>query len=193
MRPVVHCALLLALTAAAAAAGSLTIVLEFQGPYSERSAGEMKREFEAVMKDSGLIFDWKTRAEATGLAFEDLVLVRFKGKCMLGSVAYVYDERGPLASTFESEGDVQPFSEVDCDRVGVTVRSAMFRRDYARGDLLFGRALGRVVAHELIHVLAKSNAHGRDGVAKAAFSGKMLISSELWIDPEDLERIRTAQ
>jgi hypothetical protein len=36
----------------------------------------------------------------------------------------------------------------------------------AQRDLLLGRALGRVVAHELYHIVAQTARHGRAGVAK---------------------------
>jgi hypothetical protein len=63
--------------------------------------------------------------------------------------------------------------------------------DFARADLLMGRALGRVLAHEVVHILTKSGAHGHDGVAKTALSGTQLIAPELRLEPEDVNRIRT--
>jgi hypothetical protein len=61
---------------------------------------------------------------------------------------------------------------------------------FPKADLLFGRALGRVLAHELVHVLTGSEAHGREGVQRAALSGKDLISSALVLSPADLARLR---
>ena len=40
-------------------AEGITIVLDFQGPRSEQSVTEMKREFEGIMKDSALRFDFQ--------------------------------------------------------------------------------------------------------------------------------------
>jgi len=54
---------------------------------------------------------------------------------------------------------------------------------------LLGRALGRVLAHEVVHILSKSGAHGRVGVAKTALSGSQLIAPELRLGAADLERI----
>lgn len=173
MRSALCCALLASL---AHAADRLTIVLDFQGPRSERSVAEMKREFEGIMKDSGLFFDWRLRSEAAEKSFPNLVLVRFKGKCVLEPVGYLYDERGPLAFTYSNDQSVQPFSEVECDRVTSEVRSAMFGGDFAQADVLLGRALGRVVAHEMLHFLGNTRGHAREGVAKEALSGKDLIS-----------------
>jgi hypothetical protein len=190
MRLVALCALLAAAAPFASAEG-VTIVLDFQGPRSEGSVEEMKREFQGIMKDSSIHFDWKTRAEAEGTSTENLVVVRFKGTCVVKPVPYLIDERGPLAFTYSTEGEVQPFSEVKCDQVVRALRSVMTGADFAKADLLMGRALGRVMAHEVVHMLTRSGAHGREGVAKTALSGSQLIAPELRLDASDLERLRT--
>lgn len=172
-------ALLAAMSALAARAAEVTVVLDFNGPYSARSIGEMKREAEGILRDTGTRLDWRTRGQAAGRDFANLVLVRFKGKCMLEPVGYLYDERGPLAFTHSADGNLQPFSEVECDKVTTSVRAAMFGGDYAQGDVLLGRALGRVLAHELIHILRNSNRHDREGVEKESLSGAELIAPNL--------------
>src|ERR1035441_5384831 len=171
----------------------ITIVLDFQGPRSEQSVAEMKREFAGIMKDSTLRFDFRWRSQASEEALTDLVLVRFTGKCVLEPVGYLYDERGPMAFTYSTDGIVQPFSEVACDKVTSAVRSAMAGSDFANADILLGRALGRVLAHEVEHMLSKSGAHGRTGLAKTALSGSQLIGPELRLGPEDVERIHARQ
>ena len=197
MRTTIVIALALAALAGAAAAAdarhpaSLTIVLDFRGPYSQGSLDAMKRELESIMDRSALKVEWRLRGEAEGLAADNLVLVRFKGRCVLEPVGYLYDERGPLAFTYSTGGVVQPFSEVACDRVAAAARSAMHGGDFSRSDLLMGRAMGRVVAHELVHILSRSGAHGREGVAKRELSPSQLVSPTLQLSPSDLERIYT--
>jgi hypothetical protein len=197
MRPVTFCAIAVAVlatifaAATPARAAGVTIVLDFQGPRSERSVQEMKREFEAIMKSTGLAFEWRLRNQANQVTPNHLVVVRFKGKCVLEPVGYLYDERGPLAFTYSSDGAVMPYSEVACDKVTSSVRSAMFGSDFANADELLGRALGRVVAHELVHILSKSGSHSKDGVEKSALSGKLLIAPDLQLDAADLDKLHT--
>ena len=171
-------ALMAALLRPALLAEDYTIVLDFTGPHSDRSIGEMKREFEGILKGSGNTFTWRTRGEASGEVPSNLVVVRFKGKCVLAPVAYLYDERGPLAFTHSTDGNLQPFSEVECDQVTSAVRGAMFGGDYTRSDLLLGRALGRVVAHEFIHFMRNSNRHDREGIEKVSLSPVELIAPD---------------
>ena len=185
---------LFAVTAAPVFGADVTVVMDFEGRHSARSVEEMKRETQAIVKDSGLHVDWQTQSEAAQKSFSDLVVVRFKGKCLYQRIAYSYDERGlydelgPLAFTYSTNGRVQPYSEVSCDNVTAALRPAM-RGEFANGDVLLGRALGRVVAHELMHMLTRSGKHGREGAGKASLSGKQLIGDELPLEQADLARI----
>jgi hypothetical protein len=181
----------------AAGPAKLTIVFDFQGPHSSRSIAEMEHEVAGILKDSGLQLQWRALSRTSGaenaLDEENLVVVRFNGRCILEPDPILYDERGPLAFTHTSDGTVLPFSEVACDQVTASMRSAMFGSDYAQGDQLLGRALGRVVAHELVHILTGSHDHGHEGVARAALSGTQLITPRLPLSPSDLERLRIEQ
>jgi hypothetical protein len=168
--------LLSTLLACAIHAEEVTIVLDFDGPPSGRAVAEMKHEFENVLKDSGVHFAWRTRSEAGQESFSNLVLVKFKGKCRLEPVGYLYDERGPLAYAHSADGELQPFAEVACDKVAAAARSAMSGGDYANSDLLLGRALGRVLAHEFLHIHGNSKKHDAAGVGKASLSGVELIA-----------------
>jgi hypothetical protein len=189
MRLVPLCAIACLAAASPVFAEGITIVLDFQGPRSEQSVTEMKREFAVIMKDAPVRFDFQSRAQALETWSQDLVVVRFKGNCVFEPAPYLIDERGPLAFTYTTEGVVQPFSEVACDRVTKAMRSAMAGGDFSEADVLLGRALGRVLAHEVVHILSKSGRHGTSGVAKTALSGSQLIAPELRLEPGDLERI----
>jgi hypothetical protein len=188
MRHAPICVLLAASTARLFAA-DMTIVMDFADRHSARSLEEMKRETQAIVKDSGLHLDWQMLGEAGEKSFSDLVVIRFKGQCLFRPAPYLYDERGPLAFTYSTNGEVQPYSEVSCDKVTAALRPTMHGGEFGNADVLLGRALGRVVAHELMHMLTRSAAHGRAGVGKASLSGRQLIASELPLDLADLERI----
>jgi len=180
---------LLAVCAARLSGADMTIVMDFDGRHSERSVEEMKRETQAIVRDSGLHLDWQMRTDAGQKSFSDLVVIRFRGKCLFQPAPYLYDELGPMAFTYSTNGEVQPYSEVSCDKVTAVLRPAMHGGEFANADVLLGRALGRVVAHELMHMLTRSSAHAHQGVGKASLSGRQLIASELPLEPADLERI----
>jgi hypothetical protein len=60
------------------------------------------------------------------------------------------------------------------------------RRD---GDRLLGRALARVMAHEIVHMIGKCSDHSDSGVFRHALSGRQLIAERLELDPQDIARL----
>jgi hypothetical protein len=168
----------------------LTVILDFKGPHSPTSLQEMKRESGQILHSSGVQLDWRMLGEDPLAAYSDLVVMTFRGTCEYEPAAPLYDELGPLAMTHTSNGEVQPFGEVNCDRVVGSARTAMTGSDYSRANLLIGRAMGRVVAHELVHMLTKSGQHGTEGVEKPALSGRQLIAASLPLSAFDIARLR---
>lgn len=199
MLPCRICALISLLSVAASgalAAGSnpqhspVTIVLKFEDSYSARSLDEMKREFARATKDS-VPAEWRMRDQMSGDAAGDLVLFTFKGRCQMETVPPppLDDETGPLAWTSTVDGAPLPFGQVSCGQIRTLVWKAMWGGDFSHGDQLFGRALGRVLAHEFYHIRAKTTSHASTGVAKPALSGAQLISDTLTVDDESLDRM----
>ena len=176
----------------AGASTGITLLLQFDNKHSDLSVQEMKREISAIMKNTGLVLDFRSLSDFNpNEAVSDLVVVKFRGSCQMEPAPMLYDERGPLAFTHSTDGAVLPFSEVECDRVRHSVESAMWGGDRARADVLLGRALGRVLAHELVHIVAKSGKHGTKGVAKTSLSGGQLIADRLELDTHDIARLRS--
>jgi len=195
MRPVLICACLLAAALPAAPkspsnGADVTVIVNFKGSYSVPAIKAMKAEVEKILKSSGVSVDWRTRDEAADATFNDLVVMSFKGACVFNPMPVVYDELGPYAITRTTGGEVQPFGEVDCDHVASSLHKAISGEDFARADQLLGRALGRVVAHELVHMLTKSKQHGREGVEKAALSARQLIAETLPLSAFDIDRLQ---
>jgi len=168
----------------------VTVVLDIKGSFAPGALRQMQKEAENIIGTSGIELGWRMRDDASGGTFNDLVVLTFKGACVLDPTPVLHDELGPYAFTRVSNGEVQPFGEVDCDRVVNSVKGAMFGDDYAKTDLLMGRALGRVVAHELVHMLTKSGRHAHVGVYKASLSGKQLISASLPLTALDIDQLK---
>lgn len=55
---------------------------------------------------------------------------------------------------------------------------------------LLGRALGRVVAHEIYHALARSRYHGQRGVAKRSLTAEDLILGSLRLGDAEMTTLR---
>jgi len=51
--------------------------------------------------------------------------------------------------------------------------------------------MGRVLAHELYHIIADTAKHGREGVAQRAFSARELAAGQLVLQPADADLVRS--
>jgi hypothetical protein len=168
----------------------LTLVISTERPLPAATVAEMHREMDKLMKQASIRVEWMQLSDfSPGTEVQDLVLVKFRGNCRIQPAPVLLDERGPLAFTHTSDGQVLPFSEVFCDRVGVAARSAMAGGEFGRGDELLGRALARVLAHELYHIRGKCSEHGRSGLARSALTGRELIATTLDFAPADARRM----
>jgi hypothetical protein len=169
----------------------LTLVISLEHPLPAATEAEMHREMDKLMLQASIRVEWKQLSDfSVGTEVHDLVLVKFRGNCRIQPTPmFLVDERGPMAFTHTSDGEVLPFSEVLCDRVGVAAQSAMEVGEIGRRDELLGRALARVVAHELYHIKGKCNDHGRSGVARKALTGRELIAGTFDFAPADARRI----
>jgi hypothetical protein len=172
------------------ASPDVTVILEIKGQFPSGAIRQMQREANLIIGSANIVLDWRTVGEATTGNFKDLVVLTFKGSCALDSTPPPQWAPGAYAFTHSADGEVQPFGEVDCDRVANSVKTASAGEDRSNPDLLIGRALGRVVAHELVHMLTKSSEHGHEGVQKASLSGRQLISDSLPLSGLDLDRLK---
>lgn len=175
-----------------ATAPDLTVVLDFKGSFSETAVSGMEQEAAGILATAGLRLDWRNPSTAAQSSFANLVVFTFRGDCTLQPqpAPPLYDELGPLALTRTANGEIQPFGEVDCGRVAASVWSAMWGGDFARKDQLLGRALGRVLTHELVHMLTRSGDHSREGVQRPALTGKQLIADSLPLSTLDIDRLK---
>ena len=157
----------------------------------------MKWQLEAIMKQAGFRVEWLTqrsgRRESPDAPF--LAVVEFEGIC---APAEAGSDSGAvqglsLANTAMSDGHVLPFSTVSCAALNHTLSSALAKYPPAVRDFLFGRAMARVLAHELYHVLAGTTEHAGSGMARPAYSSSDLLSETFHFESSILALLRSRQ
>lgn len=175
------------------ATGQLRFGLILNHPPSLEGTGileEFKRETSRVVSTPKLQIEWRNGANYPGNeTFDRLVLVRMTGECSLDQ-AQVEDPGRPLGITHVSDGRILPFVEVNCTRIATLMRHRAGVRPPAIDSGIVGRALARVAAHEIYHVLSNRPDHDTGGLAKAALSYYDLYGYEVgfsdrtkrWID-----------
>jgi hypothetical protein len=167
----------------------LTIILEFRGPHATRSVEEMEHEVATVLRDAGRTIEWRSWGEATQGVFDAIAVVRFTGNCGVPPWPHDSGADGPLGFTYVSNGAVLPFSQISCEKIAGSLRPAIQRMEPPQAETVFGRAIGRVLAHELIHMISGSAIHSHEGIARSAFSRNDLTCEKLDLSPTDLLRV----
>lgn len=183
MRPFfVFVFLLMAAVAAAEPSRTVTVVLDLRQDAPAGVLAGMKAEAARLLAASPYRPVWRVLGDSVQQEFpaQDLLVVRLHGVCRLSPLPELMgDERGPYAWTHVTDGNVLPFAEVSCDRVRKRVRGVLHGSDFERADTLMGRALARVIVHEMIHVLTGRCDHDADGVMRHALAPSELVADTL--------------
>ncbi len=179
---------------------NLTVFLGFDDQHSDLSVQEMKREVASILGPAGLRVDWRYLADPReDESYADLAVVRFNGKCQVEGVGLVFSDPGPsgataaLGLTRTSNGQILPYSEVDCNQIRRLIGPALHGAPSREQESALGRALGRVVAHELYHILANTKSHDRCGVAKKSYSPNDLVAGRLEFQPSASKMLREGE
>ena len=161
---------------------SVTVLVQFEKPYSTDSVVALRHELQLQFQPIGLKVDllFADNVDANS-EFNDLVVFKMKGACTMIPLPLgaMIDERGPLAMSYSADGEILHFGEVQCDRVRRSLERVLGRGSPEKSQSQFGAALGRVMAHEIYHMIADIKEHTRSGVTKASLSAEELLGSNL--------------
>jgi hypothetical protein len=150
----------------------------------------MRAELQRLLDPAGIEVVWKDPAShRAGDDFDLIAIASFEGSCLAAGpvlipVSTAVDTVPSLAATSVSDGHISPFFHVDCPRL---VRMLGF----GAGQTLMGRALARVIAHEVFHIVAGTADHHTAGVAKASLSVHDLTDPRFDFDLFSLAQMKT--
>jgi len=151
----------------------------------------LRDELESIMSPMGMRFEWHSLSGVRGneVAVE-LAVLTFKGRCDAGNLLPRSSTPGALGWTHVSDGIILPFSDVDCDRIRTFVQKDLMAFHVGDREAVFGRALGRVVAHELYHIFANTARHGSCGIGKAAYTVQELLADDFQFEDRESQALR---
>ena len=174
--------------------GPLQILTRFDGTPSTAAVQEMQREMDTLYRDIPVAIQWHELAgyRSAGVAAR-IVFVHFEGDCRAGTlpprqtVAEV-----ALASVTRVDGQMLPLVSVACDRIAGYIWQSMNPYQRVHGDVAFGRALGRILAHELYHYLTGVSKHTHSELFRAAISRSALLAGKFRLGAEEVACLRKA-
>jgi hypothetical protein len=158
------------------------------------STEEMKREATALMSSAGYQLRWPDKSKDSGES-NLVVVLELRGNCQIPDASALLPAviaGARLASTAVVNGEVLPFSSVECETLSELLAPQLSQDSQADRNFLYGRAMGRVVAHELFHILTGEREHDHRGVAKASFDTNDLLSDRFEFEAVTLARLREA-
>lgn len=159
----------------------LALYLKHPERLSAESGQTMRYELKRLLAPAGIDVVWKNFANRrAGEDFDFVAVGSVEGSCapsdasLAGAVS--------LADAAVSADGVLPYFRVDCSRLMQMLGSES-------SPSVLGRALARVMGHELYHILARTSEHPKEGLAKAMFSINDLIMPGLHFDGVSLRRM----
>jgi hypothetical protein len=164
--------------------------MNFDHPFSTTVLREMQHEFERIMLPAAKI-EWRTLADIKrGESFDQVVVSRFEGWCqVVDGPTRSASKLSRLAYTYAARNELLPFSAVDCDAIRAMLSSRFSPESVFYLQVLFGRAMGRVLAHEVYHIELNTQFHGTEGVAKSALAASELFGPTLRFQTAEMQQM----
>jgi len=154
----------------------------------------LQNEVNSIMAPSGLRFTWRDLSAARGDAVSvELAVVTFQGRCDVAGLVPHGSDPGPLGWTHVSDGVILPFADIDCQRIHGFVQKRLLAVPVESREEAYGRALGRVLAHELYHIFANTTTHASWGVGKSHFTVEELLSADFQFEARESLALRTSK
>jgi hypothetical protein len=155
---------------------------------------EMQREVKTLMGTAGYRVEWRDSAASKGdVADASVVVLQLRGSCQAPENPANVEPLGKsvsLASSAVVDGEVLPFSWLQCETLTRLLAPSLAKEPGGKRDYLYGRAMGRLVAHELLHVLTNHRGHDEAGVGKPSFSAKDVLAERFQFDGTSLTSFR---
>lgn len=156
----------------------IALYTQFEQAPPEGVRQALQNEVESIMAPMGLRFEWRDLSKTNAQVSTELAVVSFKGRCDTASLMTHSKFGGSLGWTHVSDGQILPFTDVSCDRVREFAQPGLLALQAEDRQERYGRALGRVLAHELYHIFANTSRHGLVGVAKESYSMQDLLADD---------------
>lgn len=170
---------------------STVLYTQFQQAPPAAVMTSMRDELAKITAPMGMEFEWRSMDENKGNELSAKVaVIHFTGRCDAINLAGETPQLGALGRTYEADGAIIPFSDIDCERIRAFLRNGLLALPKEDREEAFGRAVGRVLAHELYHVLANTPRHSSDGVAKPQYTVQELLSKSFQFEQKEREELR---
>ena len=173
-----------------------SVAVYFQGPHSNSGVAldSLKAELTSLLNGATYKVQWgdSQNPVVTG---GTLVVVEFRGACVPSPPdANVFEKSSGLAlATSQVVNErVLPFISMDCRAIHDLLGVPIAQLPAGQRDSAYGRAMARLLAHELYHFLTQTTHHTQSGIAKAAVSATDLLADHFDFDGEAVAKLHAS-
>jgi len=162
---------------------AIAVYTQFQHQPPPAVVSSLEKEATEILSPLGLELDWRSLEGVHGNEIsQQLAVVKFKGTCDARDLLPSPFRSGGLGWTHISDGEILPFMDIDCDHIRGFVRSPLAGMAAGERDAALGRAMARVMVHELYHILGRTVRHGSGPADHRAYTVQELTSDRLLLE-----------
>lgn len=170
---------------------TLAVLLDAGPALAPDTRVELEEELGALLAQAGVQVVVQDIAPLNHLgAVSGLVNVHLQGAGPVGVGRRGMPVSGSLGWVTQLDGVVQPLIHVDAAAVATHIGPLFLRGQEALARILLGRALARVVMHELLHWLTQSAEHGEGLLFRPSVSPSTLIEDGIGLDAAEIWMVR---
>ena|SRR5579862_6126757 len=163
--------------------GGTVVLLDFSPGVDAKFWESLKTDLKstAAPEPLGKSTVWMRRQDfRKGMEFSEVLQVQLTGECATGLDQGRNATPGPLGWVYLVDGQIQPFAFVDCNRIALTLRGELQGRTWKERHKKMSRAIARVVAHELTHIVTQNPGHSDKGIEKARLTQMELVGEAFY-------------
>lgn len=173
-----------------------SVAVYFQGTHSNSDIAldSMKTELTLLLNGAAYDIHWGD-SQKPMVSGGTLVVVELRGACVPsspGANSFEKASGSALASSQVVNERILPFISLDCRALNDLIAVPIAQLPAGQRDLAYGRAMARLLAHELYHFLTQATHHTKSGIAKTAVSATELLSDHFDFDGEAVARLRAS-
>jgi len=154
----------------------------------------LHQELARLLSPAGIELAWRKQSDTSREEMGHLVVGTFDGDCSVESLPSLssWPHGMTLGESAISDGRILPYFKVDCSRVVRMLAPRLQALSVPSRATLLGRALARVMAHEIYHIVAQTSDHEPRGLSKAQLTLSDLTGGQIEFSSSSLLRIRMA-
>jgi hypothetical protein len=91
-----------------------------------------------------------------------------------------------------ADGVILPFGDIDCAALNSFLGPSLWKEPEEVQEFVYARAMARLMAHELYHVIGQTHDHARSGVGESSFTVAELLSDHFEFTETTLSELHTS-